>query len=246
MTVKTLFWAAVVATVTAAPALASTITPHIIFGSGNANRGFTVATEGDIEIGLRAKQRFTAPNDEIGVGIVQDSSGNYLFDSTGQVVPADRSVWNYDWSINTDTADGSMTLADYAFLIEVDFDASAAEDMRGYDPLSALSTGYYLGTNASPEGGAAFDSGGDDAFDAFNVAQNSVNMGFIGAPLGAGQYRVALSVFDIDSDDLIATTSINVYVDTDPAVIPLPATLPILLAGLAGFGALRRLQRRTS
>ena len=161
------------------PAYAGTITPDIIFGSGNTNRGFTVETVGDLELGLRAKQRYTSANDAIGVGIVQDAAGNYLFDSTAQTVPAGRSVWNFDWSINSDIANGTTALDAYSYQIAVYYGPSGAGNMEIYDPLSAISTGCYLGTNASGNGGATFDSAGAEDFNLFNVAQNSVNMGFL-------------------------------------------------------------------
>lgn len=70
-------------------AAAGMITPEVIFGSGNANRGFEVARDDDmgLELGLRAKLRYgpTGPNDELGEGIIQDPGTlNYLLDSTGQ------------------------------------------------------------------------------------------------------------------------------------------------------------------
>ncbi|MEM9578676.1 MAG: VPLPA-CTERM sorting domain-containing protein [Pseudomonadota bacterium] len=244
MHLKKLAYAAVAITGFLTPAYAGTITPDIIFGSGNSNRGFTVATVGDLELGLRAKQRYTNPNDALGVGIVQDAMGNYLIDSTGQIAPAGLSVWNFDWSINSDITNGTTALDAYSYQIAVDFDPSAAENMLSYDPLSALSTGYYLGTNASGNGGAAFESGGDEDFSLFNVAQNSVNMGFLGAPIGAGQYRVELSAFS--GSALIGSTSIDVYVDTTPAPIPLPAGGVLLLSGLAGVAALKRRKKRAA
>lgn len=245
MHLKKLAYAAAAVTGFLTPAYAGTITPDIIFGSGNTNRGFTVETVGDLELGLRAKQRFTSANDAIGVGIVQDAAGNYLFDSTGQTVPAGRSVWNFDWSINSDITNGTTALDAYSYQIAVDYDPSAAENMQTYDPLSAISTGYYLGTNASGNGGATFESGGDEDFSLFNVAQNSVNMGFLlAAPVGAGQYRVELSAFS--GTALVGSTSIDVYVDTTPAPIPLPAGGVLLLSGLAGVAALKRRKKRAA
>ena len=37
-------------------------TPDVIFGSGNANGSFTVASGGGVELGLRAKVRFNGSN----------------------------------------------------------------------------------------------------------------------------------------------------------------------------------------
>lgn len=227
-----------------APAFAGTITPDIIFGSGNVNRGFTVETVGDLELGLRAKRRYTAPNDQIGVGIVQDGAGNYLIDSTGQTAPPGRSIWSFDWSINSDITDGSTRLDAFTYEIVVDYDPSAAENLQTYSPLSVLSTGYYLGTNASGNGSASFTAGGLGDLSLFNVAQNSVNMGFLtGAPIGAGQYSVALRA--LFRGDLFASTSIDVYVDTLPSPVPLPAGGLLLLSGLGGIVAFKRRKKRT-
>lgn len=228
-------------------ASAGTINPEIIFGSGNTNRGFTVNTVGDLELGLRAKRRYTDANDALGVGIVQDAAGNYLFDSTGQTVTAGRSLWNFDWSINSDVVDGSDKLSAYTYVIAVDYDGSAAEDMETYDPLGLLQQ-YYLGDNSSGNGGAtqrnAFSLAlAGESFDDFNVAQQSVNLGFLdGSPdLGAGQFRVSLTAFK--NNDIYASTSINVFVDTLPPAIPLPAGGLLLVSALGGLVVRKKLKR---
>lgn len=88
-------------------------------------------------------------------------------------------------------------------------------------------------------GGASYDFGGDENFGLYNVAQNSVNYGFLsGAPLGAGIFDISLSAFQGTSE--IASSSIRVYVDTLPAPVPLPAAGILLLGALGGLGKLRR------
>ncbi|MCG8493699.1 MAG: hypothetical protein MI743_18920, partial [Sneathiellales bacterium] len=42
--------------------IAANVNPDVIFGSGNANGGFTVGSSNNIEVGLRAKQRFPKAN----------------------------------------------------------------------------------------------------------------------------------------------------------------------------------------
>ncbi|WP_421132027.1 hypothetical protein [Alteromonas sp. A079] len=230
---------------------AALITPGIIWGNGNTNQGFTIATSGNLELGLRAKQRYASPNDQLGVGIVQDSDGNYLFDSTGVTVPSNRSIWSFDWSINSDTLDGDSPLSTYTYLIGVDYNPSSAMNIQSYNPVSGTSTGYYLGNNSSwinADGNkssaanvASFvpadgTSNLSSMLDDFNIAQNSVNMGFLpGAPVGAGQYTVSLSAFS--GNDLVTSTSINVFVDTVP--VSAPATSMLFIASVAAV-ALRR------
>ncbi|MBY6158486.1 VPLPA-CTERM sorting domain-containing protein [Pseudooceanicola nitratireducens] len=245
MFLKSIVPAALAAVFFVAPVQADTITPDIIFGSGNVNRGFTVDTNQGVELGLRAKRRYSSPNDQIGVGIVQDGAGNYLISSAGQTVPWNRSVWNFDWSINSDTIDGSDSLNTYTYLMSVDYDPTAGVTMFDYDPLGAVATSY-VGTNSTGNGGAGIELSGaaHSLFGNFsnnNVAQNSVNMGFLPlAPLGAGEYQVTLSAFL--NGDIFASTSINVFVDTLPPAVPLPAGGVLLLTALGGL-ALRKARR---
>lgn len=218
-----------------APAAASMITPDIIWGSGNTNRGFEVNTFGSLELGIRAKQRLPTPNDQIGVGIVRDSNGTYLFDINDVNLPSNRSIWNFDWSINSDIEDGSDALNTYTYLISVDYDPSSAFDMRSYDPFSVDGTGFYLGTNSSGNGGTTFLTG--DLSQA-NVAQNSVNMGFLtDAPLRAGDFRVSLSAFS--GNDLIGSTTIDIK------VVSAPATALILASAFGGLVMMRRQKRKS-
>ena len=211
---------------------AALITNDKIFGSGNVNRGFTVATFGDLELALRAKQRYTSPNDALGVGIVQDIAGNYLFDSTGQTVPSNRALWSFDWSINSDIVDGSDPLNTYNYIMRVDYDPSAAINFIEYDPLGIFGTGFYLGTNATDNGASSF-SVDMTQFGSFNLAQNSVNYGFLpGAPLGSGQYRIELQAPDA-SGQLIGASAIDVYVDTTP--VNAPASFGMLILAMSGL-----------
>ncbi|WP_245759571.1 VPLPA-CTERM sorting domain-containing protein [Poseidonocella sedimentorum] len=229
----------------AAAAEASTITPDIIWGSGNVNRGFTVETTGSLELGIRAKQRFPA-SDAIGVGIVQDVAGNYLFDSSTSTAPAGRAMWSFDWSVNTNVDGVGGNLNMFTYLIEFDTDATVNENYSiAYDPFSNFFSGYYLGTNATTNGeedGNEYNilSPGDLAL--HNVAQNSVQPQWIGGPTGSGQFGVRLSAFD--GGVLVGSVEIQAIVD-DPAPIPLPAAMPLLLAGIGGLGAFARRRRKS-
>lgn len=234
-------------------ARAGLITPGIIWGEGNINQGFTTSIVDGLELGLRAKKRYPSPNDSIGVGIIQDAQGNYLFDSTGTTIPANRSIWSFDWSINSDINNGINPLTTYSYIIGVDYDPSPLTNLMTYNPLSSTSTGYYLGNNdswintdgdkSSAVNVADFIPAADSLLagslmENSNIAQNSVNMGFLpGAPLGSGQYVITLSAFS-DSNDLVASTSIDVFVDTTPVNAPSTITL------LAFCGSILFLRRR--
>lgn len=210
------------------------VTPDVIFGSGNANGSFTGATAGDVELALRAKLRYDL-NGVAANTFNYDGTDTYTFDSSQSTTPANRSLFNFEWSISTLTA----ALDTFTYLLTVDTDPTVnVGGLISYDPLGLISTGYYLGTALSGNGGAAFQSGGDEDFSQFTVAQNSVNMGFLsGAPLGSGQFTFTLSAFR--GTDLVNSTSIDVIVDA-PAPIPLPAAGFMLLAGLGGLAMVRR------
>lgn len=246
MNVKQLVASLVMSASLIAPATAGLVSSEMIFGDGNSNGGFTVETFGNLELGIRAKQRFPSPNDQVGAGIVQDADGTYLFDIAGLTspdLPDNRAAWNFDWSIISDTSNTQApdALSTYTYLISVDFDPSTAVDFVTYDPLSAVSTGYYLGDLSTANGAAGFNSGGDEDFSQFTVAQNSVNYGFLpGAPLRAGDFRVTLSAFQ--GQDLVGATSIDVRVVN--AAVSAPATALLFVSAFGGLVLMRRQTRK--
>lgn len=232
-------------------ASAGMITPDIIFGSGNTNIGFEVSQVDSLELGLRAKLRFgpTGPNDAIGVGIIQDpGTGDYLFDSAISTAPPGAAMWSYDWGINTSWDGNGGDLDDFLFLMDVDADPTANVSFVTYDPLSALSTGAYVGTNATPNGGAAFLPDPSGSLFGNNVAQNSVNYGFIpGLPVGDGEYSIQLRAFEITPEGAVsqqefASTAINVIVGSAEAEVPAPGPLALLAVGALGLAARRRMR----
>jgi len=99
----------------------------------------------------------------------------------------------------------------------------------------------YYGTNATGNGGGTYDATGTPVAGS-TVAQNSVNYGFIpGAPLGAGIFDFKMTAFSFGGVEL-ASTKMTVNV----APIPVPAALPLLLAGLGGLGLAARRKRKAA
>lgn len=199
--------------------------PGIYYGSGNANGYFTVDTENNIELGLRAHVRYPTPQN------VFNSSGNdvYSFNDSSTISPANRGSWNYDFSINVNAnGSGTATLSDYTFTLMVDSNPGAGETWNSFDPT--------LIPDNAPSGSAT-------------IAQNSENPGFavVGIPGYnpdiAGTYDFILSAYDL-SGGLVAQTYMRVDVNggtvSGPLTVPDTANAAFLLGlgfiGLVIFG----------
>lgn len=218
------------------------VTPGVIFGSGNANGAFTTTTAGDIEVGLRAKQRYPAANI-----FNSNGAGTYTFNAGGPVSPV-RPEWNFEWSINVNAGGtGLSNLNGYTYLLGLDGDASAGTNYLTFDPINSINPGngqvwwdHSMGTNATTAANDAI-AGSAGAYATnlaqYNVAQNSWNYAFFPAgPLAAfnrntpGQYSIFLAVFEGSTE--IARSSIVVN------VVPAPGALA--LVGMGGLLAARR------
>jgi hypothetical protein len=223
------------------------LTSDVIFGSGNADGSWSGDTGGGIEVALRAKLRFDALGNPQNI-FNYDGVDTYTFDPSLSAVPLNRSVFNFEFSVNSDVF-GSINrkVNDIDWNLTVDTDPTAAIfNAFNSDPISILLADHAFGDNSTPNGGGsvAGDAAEYELLRAsYNVAQNSSNLGFGFSldPDAPGTYSFSLT--GSDSTGLLASTSINVVVGT-PAVVPLPATLPLLLGSFGAFAALRK--RRNS
>jgi hypothetical protein len=207
----------------AGAANAGTVSPDIIFGSGNANGGFTVTDttlnfpsspfSGSLELGLRAKLRYDssgAPQNQFNY----DGVDTYSFNLADGNPPANRAMWNFEWAVNTQgitdsriggSAEISLASAnDYNLILSFDTDPTAGTAFSSYNVI--LDGDGWYGTNATANGGGTYvntfdtNSANDVIPAGSTVAQNSVNYGFIpGAPLGAGLFDIKLSAFSLSN-----------------------------------------------
>jgi len=250
---RTLIFAAIAAAATLANA-SDMVNPGVIFGSGNANGDFTIATGGGIELGLRAKRRYNSAGVPDGV-TNYDGVDSYTFNPANGNPPANRAMWNFEFSINSDVAGTTgSNLAAFTYelaMFTVGADGTDINDALAFDPINTLYADHSIGDNSTTSATDSIATNATNYADLItnnNVAQNSWNYGFFnGAGSGAleginpaakGTYIVRLTAFDEAGLEIIST---DIYV----TVVPLP-TAAFAGLGLLGLGAGVRTIRRRS
>ena len=248
---KTMMMAAAIAGLSAI-ATADDVHPGVIFGSGNANGSFTTSTSNGIELGLRAKTRYNSS------GLPEntfnwDGVDTYTFDPADGNAPANRAMWNFEFSINTDVADATgNNLSDFSYqlaLFRVGADGTNIADAFAFDPINTLYADHSIGDNTTTS--STDQIAGDPVsyaslISSNNVAQNSWNYGFFNGsgtgalegmdPSLAGSYIIRLTAFD--GATAIGSTDITVN------VVPLPTAALAGLGLLGVLGGTRIIRRR--
>lgn len=237
-------------------ALSGDVTPGVIFGSGNANGSFTIDTGSGVELGLRAKVRYNSSGSPENT-FNWDGGSTYTFDPANGNPPADRAMWNFEWSINSDV-DGSngsddpvKNLNHFTYelaMFKVNADGTDLADAFTFDPINLAFADHSIGDNtttASTDTVAVDSTAYAGLIADNNVAQNSWNYGFFNGtgfgalegidPSLAGSYIIRLTAFD----GSVAVASSEITVN----VVPLPPAAFAglgLLGSLAGVRAIRR------
>lgn len=242
-------------------ATAGNVTPSIIFGSGNANGGFTLSQEtGNVEVGLRAKLRHNASGFPENTFNYNGVDTYYFPTGVAPTQSAPTGVWSFEWSINTDVNGNSeMDLADYTYELTLEgpngtltFDPIHDADptktlgvvfwdhnMGDYNSTAANDVKATIATPVTPATVAAGVAQYDAFIDDKSVAQNSwkAHWYFLNYdPNDAADYKISLKVFDVDDTTVLASSSIIVST-------PTPAAAGMGLIG--GLGLLAR-RRRTA
>ncbi|WP_076418238.1 hypothetical protein [Colwellia sp. UCD-KL20] len=218
------------------------ITPNVIFGTGgNANGSFTGETNNNIEVGLRAKQRYPAANI-----FNYNAIDTYTFDSTVLTTnPSTRSVFNFEWSINVNQDNStSFKLSDFSYLFSFDTDASAGVSYTEIDPFSTI--GWFdhsLGDNSTISNAGIESTNNADLtanMSLYSVAQQSANLGFgfSNDPDLPGSYNFKMAVLDLQTQEILSSAEIVVLVT--PLPVPTTTTFPLLLGGLCLFFMARK------
>lgn len=220
------------------------ITPDVIFGSGNANGSWTGEHINGIEVGLRGKLRYDGAGQPQNI-FNYDGDRTYTFDPTSSLIPAGRSVFNFEYAVNVDTDGSGDVLSDYTYLFEFDLDPTAGISFSPFSgDIITLKTDNAVGNNSTGNGGGTVDIANyASLLTTNNVAQNSLNRGFgfsgILDPATNGIFTYNLSVLD-QAGAVLASSSIDVVVGPTPVSAP-NITLLFVLA-LAGMG-IRKVSR---
>lgn len=229
------------------------VTGNVIFGSGNANGGFTTTRSSGLEIGIRGKLRFDAANNpqniynSNGDGSYTFAAGNpptgFGFDPGNPTTP----IWNFDWSVNTDFdgSAGGKTVDAYTYQLGMDADASMGTNFMTFDFITAgVAAPFWdhsFGNNstAANSGAEAGDLATYNALaGANNIVQNSWSYEFFNSssplssfdPTVVGNYEIYIAAFDGLTE--IGRTTITID------VVPTPGSLALL--GLGGITVTRR------
>jgi len=228
--------AIVAAVTTVASAGLHDVTPDVIFGSGNANGNFTIATNSGIELGMRAKIPFA--------GTTHYDGGHTYTYAAGQ-------VWNFDWSVNSNVDGTGANLSAFTYelsMFKVNSLGTNPADAFTFDLINLTSgfADHAIGTNSTGNGA------GTEATDSTeyatliannNVAQNSWRYGFF--PFGAistydvndiGTYIVRLTAFSGGMEVVSTDVTVN--------VVPLPTAAFAGLGLLGALGGVRTIRRR--
>ena len=242
------------------------VTPDVIFGSGNANGGFTTDRANGVELGLRAKLRFDQNNQPQNI-FNSNGDGTYTFDPglppTGfgwNPNSPTTPLWNFEWSVNTDY-DGSTGehLDDMlSYELGIDFDPGPGTNFLTFDPIlgvnpkhNAVLWDHAIGDNST--GNCAGLTAGDAAtyatyLSSYNVAQNSWSYEFFNdnttwifdPTLPGAEYTIYLEAWHNPVAELVARTEITVLTTPEPVSMIFFGTG---LVGVAGLVTRRRMRK---
>jgi hypothetical protein len=89
-------------------------------GSGNTDNDFAVLTDGNLQLGLKAVNRYTGSPELVPTG------DNYDYNDNPNVDPSRQ--WGFYYSIDTRSGGGTGTIADYSYLLTLTDETTSTTD----------------------------------------------------------------------------------------------------------------------
>ena len=235
-----------------------TITPDVIFGAGNDNEAWTISTAGNIEVGLRAKERFAS---------VYNKAGNVYTQQAGSTGDG-GALWNFEWSVDLDTTAGAASLfsspwSNYLSVLTISSDTGAGP--ASIQIPTALAILNYYGDNTTANGAGSYTNILFANAAGQYVEQNSLNIGLLPVSLLGydpdltGTYTFELAVYGLNAganltgigekcdvghlqslgtlSEALVSTTIQVN------AVPIPAAAWLFGSGLLGLAGIARPRR---
>lgn len=213
------------------------VTNNVIFGTGNGNGFWTVGSDNNVELGLRAKVRYQG---------IYNSNGDGTYNHDTGISSGTAGKWNFEFAINVDQSGTSgLKLSDYHVSLSVDIDPSEGVSWVTFNPFDVWYDNSFGDNSTAQSGGveAANFAGQDLLQDAWSIAQNSQNIGWL--PLGHdvnadATYDFKLAAVTVNGAPG-AETTMRVIVGNGGAPVPdTGSTLGLLGAAILAVAAARR------